>query len=236
MPETRTARELIETAARAINVLETQAALTANELTDALDILQDMLSSWSIEGLLQNALSRETFTLVVGQASYTIGTGGDFDTDRPVDIKNQFISDGATDWGLAHVSIREYNDIRTKTNTGRPTYMAYNPENPLGVILLYFVPDIAYILHLDIKKELTSPGTVFANMVFPPGYNSAIWKNLAIELNAAGFGGIVTPFLAQGAKESKKLIKRLNIKPVEEVRFDNLLVGGYRGGRNINDY
>src|SRR5437899_10439831 len=57
--------------------------LTAAEQTEYLSVLNSMLDSWRIDKLLVYRILENTFNLVVGFDTYTIGTGGNFNIERP---------------------------------------------------------------------------------------------------------------------------------------------------------
>lgn len=81
-----TVSDIIKGALRLIGVIGSSDVPTAGESADTLSALRAMMSSWSTEGLAVNKYTREVFALVGGQASYTMGPGGDFDTTRPVSV------------------------------------------------------------------------------------------------------------------------------------------------------
>ena len=74
-------------AAKYLMVLDAGGALSSAQLDDALGAANDMLDNWSSEELMVPSLSLETFTLVAGTATYTIGTGLTFNTARPLAIE-----------------------------------------------------------------------------------------------------------------------------------------------------
>lgn len=75
-----TALDLITGALRNINSLEAGEVPNANDSNDALQILNDMLESWTIEKLFVFSSTENKYILVPGQYQYTIGNpvGGTF--------------------------------------------------------------------------------------------------------------------------------------------------------------
>ncbi len=58
------------------------------ELQHGLDVLNNLLDSWSTERLSLHKVKRVRFTLIPGQQDYTIGpTGADYTNERPVLIQ-----------------------------------------------------------------------------------------------------------------------------------------------------
>src|SRR5689334_6075004 len=76
---------------RLIGALASGEALTSNESNDGLRSLNDLIDSWSTESLLIPNKVREVFPLVPGQQSYSMGSGGNFNTSRPLKIENALI-------------------------------------------------------------------------------------------------------------------------------------------------
>jgi len=77
---TTTANDLIVGALRNINVLAAGESLGNSESTDALQVLNDMLDSWSTDHLYVFSSVENILTLIPGQYQYTIGNpvGGSF--------------------------------------------------------------------------------------------------------------------------------------------------------------
>lgn len=70
---TSTALDLITGALRNINALEAGETPTAQDANDAMQVLNDMLESWSIEKLLVFASTENVLSFNPGQYQYTIG-------------------------------------------------------------------------------------------------------------------------------------------------------------------
>ncbi|MCK4830393.1 hypothetical protein KA005_82510, partial [bacterium] len=104
---------------------------TTVESTLAFNALNDMISSWGTRFVVPYR-TKESFTMVVGQAEYTVGSGGDFDTVRPMSIRSAYLvdSDDYT-YPLAIIADTDYNRIGIKTLDGRPTKSYYINEYSL---------------------------------------------------------------------------------------------------------
>ena len=126
---------------------------TAHKAT-ALAKLNSMIGSLSADGWIAPFITRESDTLVVGTGSYTIGSAGDFNTVRPLEIKNAYLRDSNNiDYPLdVLMSLSEYNDITDKTTSGRPTRICYLKEYPLGKILTNYLPAEADTIFIESVK------------------------------------------------------------------------------------
>ena len=210
----------------------------ASDVNDAFDTLNDMLSALGGD-LLYPALVRETFTLTAGDEEYTIGSGGDFDTVRPIYIKNAYLREGDDDANIRIISLEDYNDIDDKTQEGQPSGLVYLPEYPLGKILLSCAPDSAYELCLDSVKNFTEFTSKTTSVSLPPEYREFLVYNLAIRLAEENDTDIRQSVyaLAEESKERILDIKFANQKTPES-RFDFqylILTGKEMGGLGQGD-
>src|SRR5579863_8507426 len=69
-----------------LGVYGTSDTLSSGDAQLGLTTLTDMLDSWSNESLTTFATLEQSFVLVPGQQSYTIGTGGQINLTRPIRI------------------------------------------------------------------------------------------------------------------------------------------------------
>lgn len=232
------AATIIQKALKELGVLGVGQPVNSEDQADAFLSLNNMLESWSLENLMISADVEEAETLTSGTASYTVGSGGDFNTNRPLGIrKDAFIRDsGGTDHLVEVLTMDVYRDQTTKTSSGRPDFLAYQPEFPLGKIYLYPTPnDSTDVLHYRARTLLDSFATVTTEVNFAPGYERAIITNLAIEI-ASMKRKNPRPSLIMVAEQSKRVIKNQNVQPVQPVKLTELqqLTGNYPS-RNIEE-
>lgn len=215
-----TAHDLIRGAMRLIGAVDPGEPLTADESADGLELLNEMLESWSNEKLAVYQILQENFTLVAGTASYTIGSGATFSTTRPLNILSGFIRYSSLDYHLSILTREEYDRITLKTTSYLPEYLYYQPSVANGTIYLYGVPDAAYVLYIDSTKQLQSFAGLTTAIVLPPGYKRAIRYNLALEI-APEYNRKPSEAVLAIARESKAAIKRLNSR-TPKLRLDHL--------------
>lgn len=229
-----TANELISRALRLLGVLgQGRRTLTANESSDGLEALNSMLESMSLERLMVYQILEENFPLVAGTGSYTIGSGGVFNTTRPVKIDSAFIRDsGNNDYPLEIIDNGAYDSVALKNTSACPQYLYYDTQHPLAYVRLLYVPDAAYTLYINSWKQLQRFADGTTALSLPPGYERMIAYNLAIELNAE-YGSVITPEVVAIATQSRAAIKRLNApSPIADVAEAFMFRGG-RGKQNI---
>lgn len=213
-----TVRDLINGSLRLINVLAEGETASANQHSDALSVLNQMIESWSLENLIIYSTTREEFTLTVSDGSYTIGSSGDFNTTRPVEIERAMIEDQSNtptmEYPLELITPRQWAEITTKDlSSSIPTKLYYDPTYPLGTLNLWPVPSVANKLVLYSKKALTEFTSINNTISLPPGYMKALRFNLAVEL-APEYGKEASQTVVSIAVDSKGNIKRKNIKPI----------------------
>jgi len=205
-----TALTIINSALRKNGVDEPNAI----EQSNALACLNDMLSYLSIDGLLIPYIIKESFALSTGVTMpRTIGSGGNFDTAKPIKIIDAYLRDSSsTDSPLdVNMSEQEYNNIVNKTTTGTPTRLWYLTSYPLGNIYMDYVPNTAYTLILDSMKQLEEFTLLSTAFNFPNEYRLLLTFNLAVMLSSE-YGSSLADEVIAIAEQSKMAIRANNIK------------------------
>lgn len=224
MSSSNTARLIIEGAVRLIKGPAYNPDLS--ELGAGFTALNDLLGSWSADRIMVVAAVSENFTLTVGQSSYTVGAGGDFNTVRPTKIlPGVYIRDNVNgDHPVELVTRERYSAIAKKDINSRPSIVYYDPIYPLGIMCFDTEPITAEAVYFDSLKPVTEITDLSATLVFPPEYKKALKYNLALEL-APEYADIKIPELVlKGAEESKSAVARVNSQPLEPVTFDSILL------------
>ena len=210
-----TARDLIKRSLRRIHVLDADEEPTDAEANDALESLNEMLGLWAANKSYVYATQQNDHTWAANQQSRTIGSGGDFNTTRPVKIMDStFFTDvSGNDYPLDLINDRTgYSTILNKdTATSIPTYLYYEPNYPLGVFYIWPAPTFNMTLHLHTWEAVTSLASLNTAVAFPDGYEAAVSLSLA-EYIAGEFGVAVPPEVAMNARKARKIVKRLNTK------------------------
>ena len=202
-----TAQTLIKSALRSIGAIATGETPTADEMADGLEALKFMLRHWSNSNIRLYFISQDTLALT-GAVSYTIGTGGDFNTTRPETIKGGSMGDASgVSTSITMIDETRYRDISLKAMGGTAYYLWYNPEYPLGK--LYFWPRGTGTAYLDSLKPLSEPSLITSTIQFPPAYDEAIKWNLALRL-APEYGRDPSPLVVAFARSSLGQIENKN--------------------------
>ena len=192
-------------------------SLSSNEQTECLASLNQMIEAWSLERLMCYAVVQDSFALTASQGSYTIGSGGDFNTTRPLKIVDPcFIRDASGyDSPVRLIDSQAYGGIVDKSASGSyPAYLYYNPDyvSARGTIQVYPPPLAGLTLFINSQRQLGQFSTISHSVSLPPGYERAIVYNYAIE-EAGGYTE-VSPDVVRIARESKAAIKSMNLPDV----------------------
>jgi hypothetical protein len=224
-----TVADLIKSAFRVLGVLAAEETPSAAEQSDAFNTLNRMVDSWANERLALYATLRSAYALTPGLNPHTIGTGGTFNTTRPVRIDRASLvlaSSANAELPLAMLSDAEWQSTQGKLVTGNPTSLWVETAYPLAKLWLHPVPVSADTLVLYTWQQLGRFASTSSAVAFPPGYEEALIFNLAKRL-APEYGVSLSAEAADIANESKAVLKRLNSHP-SYVRSDaSVLSGGH---------
>ena len=176
-----TVLQIIHSALRTIGAIGVSETLTADQAQDGMEALNLLLASWDAEELTMVALTSESFTMVPGKVSYTMGAGGDFNTVRPLRVDGWFIRDsGGEDYDGKFIGEDTYRGLPDKSNPGRPDYLYVSYSYPLANLYFYPVEDTAEALHIDSFKPMGEYSDLTTVITLPPQYLNTIKWNLAI--------------------------------------------------------
>lgn len=210
-----TASDLIKSSLRLAGGLASGEAPTAAELSDGLEMLNDILEDWSNDGFLIFEQVKEEFTLTPNTSIYQIGSGATLDTPRPHIIQAaKFKQAGSEQEYHAKVfAQQEYEGIALRSESSQlPMGIHYNPTYPYGTITVWPVPAEAAKLVLFSLKPLTAIASGVTSIAYPPGYKKALRYELADDW--ADELGRPNPRLSEKAQKYKANIARSNFEPL----------------------
>ena len=203
--------DLLTAAIRSIGVVAADETPSTSELNDALYAANDILSSWSPEIVPVTPLVKEQFVSTAA-ASYTIGTGGIFNTARPVKIEAlACISSVGGRAPVRMITAEEWAATVDTTATGLFAERAwYDGGYPLATLWLLPIPVNTSKIEITSYKPLAAFVNLSDTVNLMPGYTNALRWALAFEM-APEFGRPVTQELAALAANAKGRITGLNI-------------------------
>lgn len=211
-----TAGDLVTAALRKAGVIATGETPSASEMSDGLSCLRLMIDSFSNEGLLLYKYSRIPLSLTPSQATYTLGTGGQLNTPRFMNLPKAKIiqTPGNVELEVNVNNIQKYADIVQKDlQSTLVTDIFIDGDYPYYNLTVWPVPSQAQTLVLYVQEALTNVVNSSDVISMPPGYESMLTYNLTVEYGAE-FGVQINPLHVEKANETKASIKRQNTKPV----------------------
>lgn len=234
-----TAQNIVDGVLRQISSVTPGEAIDGNEAANALIVINRLIAAFSMEWGLINAIVREGFNLTVGTTSYTIGSGGDFNTTRPDTIFNQWIYDtiAGIRYPLKMLTDNQYNSIVLNTVQSIPKGIYYDPQYPLGIIYIYPTSGLTtYQLWIESYKPVAQFSTLNSTLNLPAEYFEELVMLGADEL-APEYGYQMTQRQLQKLEEVKTNMKARNFK-VSVANFDAGLKGDGRlmGGTILDGF
>lgn len=221
-------KELIDAALKRIGVLDAASNQEAQGaiLTDALMIAQQMVDAWNNEGMMVPYRTLETFDAPTANF-VTIGTGGTWDTTRPLEIEVISGRDAAgTDYPLERTTVTTWMRIPVKSTVARPTRFYFEKEYPLARIRFDSVPDPNDDFKVMSLKPIADLPALTVDLTYPPGWDRALRLNLAVEL-AGEFDAPIDSATAILAADAKRKLKQAQSRPVEAKVDGALTQPGY---------
>lgn len=220
-----TVRELIRKSMLLGGLIASGESMTDDEANDAFISLNDMIESWSTEGLLIFNSVREAFDLVSGTQGYLMGSSMTWNSSKPLNIDGVSVLSGGVEYTLRIYTLEEWQNISQKSLTSQIPEGVYIEENADSV-KFYFYPtpsDSSVDAVIYSKKPLSAFTSLSQTVNLPQGYARALRYDLAIELMQE-YGREPSAVVVEKTNEIKGALKRDNI---DAPRLDNDLgVGG----------
>ncbi len=231
-----TARDIIKAALRKIHVLGRGSSLSSEEAVDALETLNDMLSSFSTTDAMVFQETKETFTLTGSQVSYTIGSGLDFNTTAPLEISAAYVTQGSTNYLVTAYDEKEYSRISQPSTTGSvPQIYYYDNNYPTANIYFYPAPASSTTFTWFSRKPLTAFTDLNTTFAMPEQYQAMLKFNLAVWL-APEYEREASAEVRRIALSTKNAVIKQNEKNENNISFlIGIPIGGVsqRGNQNI---
>lgn len=194
------------------------ASLVADQQTDALDRLNDIINLWQTQGLKLFLDYEHTVTLVASQGTYSFRSGGDVNVSRPLEVKHvSYWDSNSVSRPLHPISRQEWSSLSNRTQTGSVNqYFAEKLYDRLN-LHLWNVPDstaAAGTLRVVVRAQADNPATIGANVLFPPEWALALRWGLADEL-ATGMPDAVQARCAQRARAYREALEDFDVENTE---------------------
>jgi hypothetical protein len=233
--------EIIQDSFAILNVFLPGESIPANDGEFARRQLNDLIDEWSQWTSAIPVIARERFNLVANQGGpsnpYTIGPGGNFDTERPsnqnsITAANLILTASSPEVRIPLTLITDdmnaANQIPTMGNP-QPTGLYYNPtyQNDLGSIQLWPIPTISTnALELFLQKSIITFPDLSTTLFVPDGYPKALKYALA-DLLQTPYGRTLSQAANRIRVASVASMKRSNNK-LADLSNDAVVIGQRR--------
>jgi hypothetical protein len=202
-----TSLQLITRALVDLQAIEAGVAPTAQEASDGLDYLNDLIQSLDNEDLTIYAATTDALTLT-GATSYTFGTSGVLNSARPMSVLSAYFTLNSIDYPITILSREQYEAIGDKTMAiDIPAAIYVNYTFPLATVYVYPVPSSG-TLNITSNKPLTELALLTTVLSVPKGYERMLRLNLASEMMAQY--GTLNQKTIVDAQKAKQDIQRTN--------------------------
>jgi hypothetical protein len=235
-----TARSIIRGALTDLGVAGAEQPMDASMAEDALDLLNQLLDSLSLERLLVYYLPPEALVWPPGVPLQTWGLGGDIPSERPLRLEPPVMltdpHSAQVEWEIALLTPAQYQEVAMKgLPNADPQALSYAPQMPLGEVRVWPVPTVQVTLTVRPWRVLGQFVALDDEILFPPGYARMLRTNLALEASPS-YSVQPSPLLVRAAAESKSALAPLNAE-IGRLRLDagrpqrwGGLVAFYSGG------
>jgi hypothetical protein len=208
--------DIIQSSMRLLGATTHGRTASTPALSDGLTALNLMLDAWNADRLFIYAIAANTYSLTAGQQTYTMGSGGNFNTTRPaagVESANIVLSNNGQTLRVPMELIDQdrWADIRLQgVGSGIPQLLYVDGAYPLANLSFWPYPNATCSVELYTWQALTQFTAVTDTVSLPPGYAEALKYNLAVRLGPEFGVPEIPPSLVALAAESKAAIQSLN--------------------------
>lgn len=192
-----TRNDIIQEALELIGVVAAEESPAAADVATADRSLNMMVKGWMAKGINLWRQTEGSLSVTAATASFTMGTGGDYTTARPLRITSARISVSGVETPLQEMSRQEYFDLPLKTSTGRPCGFYYDPQMSLGKIYLWptVATGVTATLKFTYQRTIEDFDAAGDEPDFPQEWFECIAYNLAARL-APKFGTTISQEVA----------------------------------------
>lgn len=183
-----TAGALLTKAYRDAQKLPRGAALSADQLSDGIDIMNDLINLWQTQGLKLFLTEEIIILLTAGQQMYSLRPAGDVSMSRPLEIiSGTYWDQYSNSRPLLKISREEWTRLSNRTVQGTVNQYFYDPQYDRLNVYLWNIPDTTAAtgtVHVAIRKQATNVVVSGDSPNFPPEWAIALRWGVADELTS----------------------------------------------------
>ncbi len=225
-----TALQLVTASLRKLGAVAAGETPDADEQSDALASLNQIVESWNLKGLALYRRENVAYSLVPSQQVYTIGSGANFNGARPITINGAFVTRAGIDYPVEVLTQSQWNGILYKSLSSQlPSGVYYEPAYPIGTVRVWPVPLEGLTITLSVNMQISPVASIGSTIALPPGYERALVYALAVDLAPEYPAVTLSQRVIDAADEALADIKRANNTQNQAATFDIALAGGCGG-------
>lgn len=183
-----TATALVTAAYRDAQKLSRGAALSADQLSEGIDRLNDIINLWQTQGLKLFLELEIVVTLVASQQLYSLMPGGDVDMTRPLQVKDGSYWDSDNNSRpLTQISRQEWASLANRAGAGSVNQFFVEKLYDRLNVHFWNVPDATAAtgtVRLTLRQQATNPALAGDNTRFPPEWGIALRWAIADEISS----------------------------------------------------
>lgn len=191
---TRNRDQIITRALRIIGAIGQGETPSAEAISEASDVLNDMVKEWESDGMQLWCVREYTLTPTATINSYLVGVNFTIDAPAPNKLLQAWSRNTTTslDTPILLITRQEYNMLSGKTTTGAPSQLWYNPPGEIsgseasGTCTIYVTPDAGYaasnVIMFTGVRPLQDYDASTDVLDFPQYWYNAVTRGLASEL------------------------------------------------------
>lgn len=134
--------QVISSALRKLGVLPSGGTPSTNQVNDASDALNALVKAFQADGMPLWKVASQSFTVVDGTASYTVGPSQTINCPKPLKIIQALRTvSGGTNTPMNVYNRYDFNNLPSTSSEGEPVNFYYQPLRTTGTIRLWPTPD-----------------------------------------------------------------------------------------------
>lgn len=235
-----TAGAIVESALKEIGVLAAGETMSAEDGQDGLDAFNLLIDQDAAQRLYIYTVSRTTWTISSGTATYLVAAAAAINRARPVYVEHVNYIDTSTnpdqEYPMVMLTDDAYAAIPQKDLTSTlPEYWYYNPTFPSGTLTLWPVPTSSTLQGvMYAPTSVAEFAALTTSLSLPPGYRRMYVKRLAADLATSYGRADLEPSLQAEADEALSVVKAANLR-MADLRVETAALGNNTGpGWNIH--
>lgn len=179
---------IITRACRILGVTTQGDTPTATQISEAAEALNGLVKALVADGMPLWGIKESSFSMTASTRNYRIGLSQTVNIPKPLKIMHGFIRHTATtrDQPVSVITRDEYDRLTSKTATGVPVQMYYDPQLSYGDLYLYPAPNTAiatdYTMHIVYQRPFEDFDATGDEPDFPQEWYDALTFLLADRL------------------------------------------------------